>query len=531
MKDFSYITNSHPSFIEGTYNQFLQDPNSIDPELKKFFEGFDFAMQNGAVSASATTTASTNSIASSNADWANEIKVYRLILGYRNKGHLIATTNPIRTRKDRGANLDLAFFGLTDADLETVFNSGIELGIGPAKLKDIVQLLDTTYCESIGCEFMFIRHPERIKWFIDRFEKNKNQPAFNLTVKKRILEKLNQAVIFENFLGTKFLGQKRFSLEGAETLIPALDAVIENGAELGLEEFVIGMAHRGRLNVLANIMKKTYKEIFKEFEGKFNPNDPFGGDVKYHLGYSTDIKTASGKKVHLSLSPNPSHLEAVNPVVEGMVRAKIDHKYQNDLTKIAPILIHGDASIAGQGIIYEVLQMSKLDGYKTGGTIHLVINNQIGFTTNYKDARSSTYCTDIAKTTLSPVFHVNGDDVEALVLAIQHALAYRQKYSTDVFIDILCYRRYGHNESDEPKFTQPSLYNIISKHPNPREIYNKKLIERGDVDAELAKSMDKVFRAELQDRLNLIKQKMKHIKQCFWFILKILSSEESFSDS
>jgi 2-oxoglutarate dehydrogenase E1 component len=256
-------------------------------------------------------------------------------------------------------------------------------------------------------------------------------------------------------------------------------------------------------------MNKTYKEIFKEFEGKFNEDDPFGGDVKYHLGYSTDIKTSTGKDVHLSLSPNPSHLEAVDPVVEGMVRSKIDHKYQGDLLSIAPILIHGDASVAGQGIVYEVIQMEKLDGYKTGGTIHLVINNQIGFTTNYKDARSSTYCTDVAKTTLSPVFHVNGDDVEALVHAIQMAVEYRQKYHTDVFIDILCYRRYGHNESDEPRFTQPLLYKAIEKHPNPREIYVKKLNEQGSIDADLAKQMDKEFRQHLQERLNEAKQEDK----------------------
>jgi 2-oxoglutarate dehydrogenase E1 component len=308
-------------------------------------------------------------------------------------------------------------------------------------------------------------------------------------------------------LGTKFLGQKRFSLEGAEAVIPALDSVIQKGAELGIEEFVIGMAHRGRLNVLANIMHKTYKDIFSEFEGKgFDVNTPFGGDVKYHMGYSTDVKTDSGKSVHLSLCPNPSHLETVDSVVQGMVRSKIDFKYEGGYNRIAPILIHGDASLAGQGITYEVLQMAKLDGYKTGGSIHLVINNQVGFTTNYKDARSSTYCTDLAKVTLSPVFHVNGDDVEAIVYAINMAVEYRQKYHNDVFIDILCYRRYGHNEADEPKFTQPLLYKAIETHANPREIYNQKLLEQGTVDANLAKEMEKDFRALLQERLNEAKE-------------------------
>jgi 2-oxoglutarate dehydrogenase E1 component len=270
---------------------------------------------------------------------------------------------------------------------------------------------------------------------------------------------------------------------------------------------VIGMAHRGRLNVLANIMHKTYKDIFSEFEGKgFDVNTPFGGDVKYHMGYSTDVKTDSGKSVHLSLCPNPSHLETVDSVVQGMVRSKIDFKYEGGYNRIAPILIHGDASLAGQGITYEVLQMAKLDGYKTGGSIHLVINNQVGFTTNYKDARSSTYCTDLAKVTLSPVFHVNGDDVEAIVYAINMAVEYRQKYHNDVFIDILCYRRYGHNEADEPKFTQPLLYKAIETHANPREIYNQKLLEQGTVDANLAKEMEKDFRALLQERLNEAKE-------------------------
>ncbi|RYE38631.1 MAG: hypothetical protein EOP48_26790, partial [Sphingobacteriales bacterium] len=312
-----------------------------------------------------------------------------------------------------------------------------------------------------------------------------------------------EAVSFENFLGTKFLGQKRFSLEGAEALIPALDSVVEKGAELGIEEFVIGMAHRGRLNVLANIMQKTYKDIFAEFEGKgYNEQSPFSGDVKYHLGYSTDVETNNGKNVHLSLCPNPSHLETVNGVVEGITRSKVDFKYNGDDSRIAPILIHGDASVAGQGIIYEVIQMAGLDGYKTGGTIHLVINNQIGFTTNYKDARTSTYCTDIAKVTLSPVFHVNGDDVEALVYAINLAMEYRQKYKNDVFIDMLCYRRFGHNEADEPKFTQPLLYKAIEAHANPRDIYIQQLIKEGNLDAIRAKEIEKEFKGILQERLN-----------------------------
>src|SRR6185437_7085464 len=301
------------------------------------------------------------------------------------------------------------------------------------------------------------------------------------------------------------------------------------------EEFIIGMAHRGRLNVLTNIMEKPYKEIFSEFEGKnYDEDSPFGGDVKYHLGYSTDIVTIGGKHVHLSLCPNPSHLEAVDPVVEGLTRSKIDFKYNGDDTRIAPILIHGDASVAGQGIVYEVLQMEKLDGYRTGGTIHIVINNQIGFTTNFKDARSSTYCTDVAKTVLSPVFHVNGDDVEALAYVVNLALEYRQVFHADIFIDILCYRRYGHNEADEPKFTQPLLYKAIEAHPNPLEIYKQKLIAEGSIDAAFATELEKSFRKQLQQKLDESKaeDKITETIQMFegaWQGLHIASSKEFFT--
>ena len=497
MNKLSYLSNANSDYIDSLYHSYKEDPDSIDFGWQKFFEGFDFGRGSEAGVVSAETPD----------HFLKEIKVLNLINGYRQRGHLFTKTNPVRERRAYFPGKDLITFGLDDSDLETVFNAGVEVGIGPAKLKDILALVEQTYCQSIGVEYKYVRNPEKLKWFELRMESERNTPNFGFEIKKRILAKLNEAVVFENFLGTKFLGQKRFSLEGAEAVIPALDSVIQKGAELGIEEFVIGMAHRGRLNVLANIMHKTYKDIFSEFEGKgFDVNTPFGGDVKYHMGYSTDVKTDSGKNVHLSLCPNPSHLETVDSVVQGMVRSKIDFKYEGDYNRIAPILIHGDASLAGQGITYEVLQMAKLDGYKTGGSIHLVINNQVGFTTNYKDARSSTYCTDLAKVTLSPVFHVNGDDVEAIVYAINMAVEYRQKYHNDVFIDILCYRRYGHNEADEPKFTQPLLYKAIESHANPREIYNQKLLEQGTVDANLAKEMEKDFRALLQERLNEAKE-------------------------
>src|SRR5690606_5659233 len=449
---------------------------------QKFFEGFEFGQQSES-SSDGTAEKPLFPVDATPDHVLKEINVLNMINLFRERGHLFTKTNPVRERRKYYPGKELETFGLSEADLDTVINAGVEVGLGPATLRDIYQLLDETYCGSIGIEYRYMRNPLKYKWFEERIELSRNKPQFDVEEKKRILHKLNQAVVFESFLGTKFLGQKRFSLEGAEALIPALDSVIEKGAELGIEEFTIGMAHRGRLNVLANIMGKTYKDIFSEFEGKYNKDLPFGGDVKYHLGFSTDVETSNNKRVHLSMCPNPSHLETVAAIVEGITRSKMDMKYNRDFNKIAPIIIHGDASIAGQGLVYEVLQMSKLDAYETGGTIHLVINNQVGFTTNYKDARSSTYCTDIAKVTLSPVFHVNGDDAEAVVYAINMAMEYRQRFHNDVFIDILCYRRYGHNESDEPRFTQPLLYKAIEKHPNPREIYVEKLKAQGAVDA------------------------------------------------
>lgn len=500
MDSFSYLSNADSAYIDSLYQSYKEDPDSVDFGWQKFFEGFDFGQQSENINTG-------NISANSTPDHAlKEIKILNMINGFRTRGHLFTKTNPVRERRKYFPGKELETFELSKDDLDTVFNAGIEVGLGPAKLRDIYQLLEDTYCQSIGMEYRYMRNPIKFKWFEERIETSRNKPNFSTEKKKRILLKLNQAVVFENFLGTKFLGQKRFSLEGAEALIPALDSVIEKGAELGIEEFVLGMAHRGRLNVLTNIMGKTYKDIFSEFDGKYNKDLPFGGDVKYHMGFSTDVETSNNSKVHLSLCPNPSHLETVDAIVEGITRSKMDMKYEGDYKRIAPILIHGDASVAGQGIVYEVLQMAKLDAYKTGGTIHLVINNQVGFTTNFKDARSSTYCTDIAKVTLSPVFHVNGDDVEALVYAINMAVEYRQRFHNDVFIDILCYRRFGHNESDEPRFTQPLLYKTIEKHPNPREIYIEKLKASGALDANLAKQMDKEFRALLQERLNESKE-------------------------
>jgi 2-oxoglutarate dehydrogenase E1 component len=497
MDKFSYLGNADTSSIEDLFQQYLKNNNSVDFGWQKFFEGFEFARNNYEDSGEIPQNVK------------KEFDVINLINGYRSRGHLFTQTNPVRERRQYFPTLDIENFGLSQADLETVFHAGTQIGIGPAKLKDIVAHLHQTYCQSIGAEYMYIRTPEVIQWLQEKMESSKNTPNFSLDEKKVILNKLNQAVVFENFLHTKFVGQKRFSLEGAETTIPALDAVCEKGSDMGIQDFVIGMAHRGRLSVLANILNKTYKDIFTEFEGRLSEDSLFDGDVKYHMGYSSDLKSNKGKPLHLSLTPNPSHLEAVNPVVEGIVRAKIDNMHNGDNKKVCPILIHGDAALAGQGIVYEVIQMSQLDGFKTGGTVHIVINNQIGFTTNYLDGRSSTYCTDVAKVVLAPVFHVNGDDVEAVVFVSQMAMEFRQKFHRDVFIDVLCYRKYGHNEGDEPRFTQPLLYKAIASHPNPREIYTQKLLSQGDISAGLAKEMEKNFKDMLQEKLDEAKQTEK----------------------
>ncbi len=502
MDQHSYIGNMSPAAMEGLYRQFLDNPSSLDASWQQFFSGFEFARlqygENGGASGAIPEQVD------------KEFKVINLINnGYRAQGHLFTKTNPVRERRKYTPDLSIENFGLNTSDLETVFQAGQLIGMGPAKLKAIIHHLDETYCQSVGAEYKYIRNEEVKKWIEQKMESSKNSYPFSIREKKRMLEKLNEAVAFENFIHTKFTGQKRFSLEGAETLIPALDAVIDSGAELGIKEFVIGMAHRGRLNVLANILGKSYEDIFSEFEGKEFDENAFDGDVKYHLGFSSDVITSNNKKVHLGLTPNPSHLEAVDPIVQGIVRAKIENTPGGNFDQIAPILIHGDAAIAAQGIVYEVIQMSLLKGYATGGTIHLVINNQVGFTTNYMDARSSTYCTDVGKVTLSPVFHVNGDDVEALVYTIRLAMEYRQRFHRDVFIDMLCYRKYGHNEGDEPRFTQPLLYKAIANHPNPREVYNQKLLSQGIVEVNLAKSMEKQFKELLQRSLDLSKLQKK----------------------
>lgn len=494
MDKVSYIGNADVNAIDELYNSFKKDPESVDIGWKKFFEGFEFAQTNyegGGVPE----------------NFQKEFKVINLIEGYRSRGHLFTKTNPVRERRKYSPTLAIENFGLSEEDWNTEFEAGNEIGIGRATLRAIVDHLEEAYCESIGIEFHYIRDPERKAWFMNKIELD-NRPKFSNDDKKEIYQKLSEATLFEQFLQRKFVGQKRFSVEGGETLIAGLDRLVRKGASLGVEEFVMGMAHRGRLNTLVNIFDKDVEELFSEFEGKeFDDDDSFDGDVKYHLGQTRHIEV-DGKKVQLTLAPNPSHLEAVDPVVEGIVRAKIDD-YLKDENKIVPILVHGDAAIAAQGVVYEVIQMAQLQGYRTGGTIHIVVNNQVGFTTNYLDARSSTYCTDIGKTTLSPVFHVNGDDVEAVAQTFLIALEYRQQFNRDIFIDLLCYRKYGHNEGDEPKFTQPKLYKAIATHPNPREIYEAKLIQQGTIDQAHAHAVSTDLNTRLETYFEAAKKQEK----------------------
>ena len=498
MDKYSFLNAAHTAHFAELYDQYLINPDSVEPSWRAFFQGFDFGMEQQAD-------------VEIPEDVLKEFRVVKLIDAYRGSGHLFTKTNPVRRRRQYSPTLDIKNFGLDQDDLKTVFSAGDIIGIGAATLADIIIHLERIYCESIGMEYMYIRHPERVNWIQKWINKNGNHPNFNNDQKKQILKKLNEAVTFEQFLHTKYVGQKRFSLEGGESLIPALDALIETAALDGVEQFVVGMAHRGRLNTLTNIFGKSATDIFSEFDGKDYEEEVFDGDVKYHLGWTSNRMTDSGLWVNLNIAPNPSHLEAVNAVVEGIARAKQDRTYAEQPNKVMPILIHGDAAIAAQGVVYEVIQMAQLDGYKTGGTIHIVVNNQIGFTTNYLDGRSSTYCTDVGKATLSPVLHVNADDVEAVVHAMHFAVAYRNRFKRDVLIDLLGYRKYGHNEGDEPRFTQPKLYKAIANHKNPRDIYAEKLISERVITHHELEQMEREYKARMEENLEVSRKEQNTI--------------------
>jgi 2-oxoglutarate dehydrogenase E1 component len=500
--DFTHLSASDISFVDTLYDQYHNDPDSLEETWRAFFQGFDFS-RGGAVTSQDTAAGSDVS----EVQLRKEFNVFRLIQAYRARGHLLSDTNPIRPRKDRDARVSLNYYDLTEQDLDRQFLCGEFVGLGACSLREIIAHLQAIYCGKIGFEYMHVANTDIRRWFRDRFETTAKRINYPIEKKRRILEKLNEGTVFENFLQTKYVGQKRFSLEGGESTIPGIDAIISYGAEMGAHEFVIGMAHRGRLNILANIVGKTYEYIFNEFEGGAAEGTIGDGDVKYHMGFTSICKTPAGKEVYLKLLPNPSHLEAVGPVVLGYNRAQGDLVYNGDFTKIVPIVIHGDAAVAGQGVVYEMLQMSKLPAYNTGGTIHFVINNQIGFTTDFEDARSSHYCVSVAKTIDVPVLHVNGDDPEAVVYACELAVEFRQKFGQDVFVDMVCYRKHGHNEGDEPKYTQPHLYGLIAKQKNPREIYLERLLRGNDIQSELAQSMQEEFKSLLSDRFNNVRQK------------------------
>jgi 2-oxoglutarate dehydrogenase E1 component len=514
MDKYSFLNAVHTEYIADLYEKYQSSPDSVEPSWRSFFQGYDLANEGYGLEEEASSSEIPDQV-------KKEFQVIELIDGYRTRGHLFTKTNPVRNRRTYRPTLDIENFGLKAEDLDTKFDAGQILGIGRSSLRRILEHLERIYCDSIGVEYMYIRNPEEIKWWQDRLNQNDNHAKYSPDSQKYILGKLNQAVTFESFLQTKYVGQKRFSLEGGETLIPGLSTIVRNAAELfGVKEVVLGMAHRGRLNTLTNIFKKPVRDLFSEFEGKDFEDETIDGDVKYHLGLTLSKTLKGGDEIKMNLVPNPSHLETVGPVAEGIVRGKIDRKYDGDNSKILPILVHGDAAIAGQGVVYELTQMSMLNGYKTGGTIHLVVNNQVGFTTNYLDARSSTYSTDVAKVTLSPVLHVNADDVEAVCHAVELALEFRMKFGRDVFIDLLGYRKYGHNEGDEPRFTQPKLYKAIAKHSNPFDIYAERLLNEGVVNQEYLDNIRNEFKSFLEGEYEKSKEdevsKVRPFMQSTW---------------
>ena len=514
MDNFSFLNAVHSGFIADLYDKYLTNPDAVEPSWRSFFQGYDLANENYSLSDNEETIEIPQEV-------RKEFLVVDLINGYRSRGHLFTKTNPVRDRRQYKPSLDIQNFGLSENDLDKEFSAGEILGIGKASLSNIITHLKRIYCDSIGVEYTYMRNPEKLKWWQDTINENGNHPDYSVESKQYILGKLNQAVTFESFLQTKYVGQKRFSLEGGETLIPGISVMLRDAAEkFGVKECVLGMAHRGRLNTLVNIFKKPVRELFSEFEGKDFEDQDIDGDVKYHLGLTLSKTYRDGNEIKMNLVPNPSHLETVAAVAEGITRAKIDRKYNGDSSKILPIVIHGDAAIAGQGIAYEVVQMAKLNGYKTGGTVHIVVNNQIGFTTNYLDARSSTYCTDVAKVTLSPVLHVNADDTEAVCHAMEMALQFRMRFKSDVFIDLLGYRKYGHNEGDEPRFTQPKLYKAISKHKNPKDIYAAQLLEEGSIDNNYVKEITTEFKEMLNTEFDNSKEdknsKVKEFMKSTW---------------
>jgi 2-oxoglutarate dehydrogenase E1 component len=492
MNSLSLPTRANSEVIEAAYNAWLANPDSVDTTWRAFFQGF--ALGSGGDSLG-------SAVASGNVkviDSYKQAQIIRYINAHRSHGHLQAHLDPLSPAPAPHPKLKLSHFGLEESDLDETFTLTNFQGGGQKKLKHIVFALQQTYCGHIGVEYMHVQDHDAREWLQARMEACNNQPSFDRNQKVRILRRLHKAELFEKFLHTRFVGQKRFSLEGGETMIAALDAMIEFSPELGVEEIVMGMAHRGRLSVLTNILRKPFEVLFEQFSENYIPHTVGGdGDVKYHLGYEAELTTSAGKPVEVRLAANPSHLEIVNPVVEGKARARQRIRGDVDRRRVCPFLIHGDAAFAGQGVIAETLNFSQLPGYRTGGTVHFVINNQIGFTTQPSDSRSTRYCTDVAKMIEAPVFHVNGDDPEAVCYVTRLALEFRVKFQRDVVVDMYCYRRHGHNESDEPAFTQPVLYKKIAGHPLISTPYSERLIKENTLSAEGAEAIKAEYSAAM----------------------------------
>ncbi|MBX7231920.1 MAG: 2-oxoglutarate dehydrogenase E1 component [Bdellovibrionales bacterium] len=493
LEKFSYLNRPNLEYIEGLFQQFQQQPDTLSEEWKMFFAGMEFA--------------NNQSIPNKGASFSSdELNVYNLIETYRTYGHLKANLDPLQFKTNSHKNFfELKNFHLNESHLQERFQVGKVLGLPEATLAEIIQFLEKSYCQTLTAQLGECRLEVR-DWFRKELEQNQSQLQLSAEDRKEILQQLTRTECLEKFIHTRYVGAKRFSIEGGDALIPMLEAVVKYGPPIDVEEIVIGMAHRGRINVLANFMNKALEIIFTEFDG-LNRNDfGYDGDVKYHLGYSTDKLTNRGP-CHVSLAFNPSHLEAVNPVVLGMTRAKQRRRKDTvQRKKVLPILIHGDAAFAGQGVVSETLQLSQLPGYRVGGTLHLIINNQIGFTTDPKDSRTSIYSSDVSKTIKAPILLVNGDDVEACVRAMEMALRFRQEFGEDIVIDIICYRRFGHNEGDEPAFTQPLMYEKIKNHPTLMKIYSEKLNQEGVLP--LAEA-EKFYQEKMNNLQSLLEQTRK----------------------
>ena len=517
MENLNFATRWNVDEVESNYLKWLKEPSSLDATWRVFFEGFHLGADgagNHNISTAPAKVETPAQTATNHDAIEKHARLYGAIYSFRDIGHTQGTFDPLKVEVEENPRLSLDRLGFEKADLEEVHFTGNYLGGARMKVGEILERLKKTYCGNVGVEYLHLQATEKRRWIQSKIEPNDNKPDFPHDEKLRILRKIIQAEEFENFLHTRYVGQKRFSLEGGESLITALDSIFQKCPDEGVEEIVMGMAHRGRLNVLANVMGKSHEFIFREFSENFVPDGAHGsGDVKYHLGYESVRTTSNGQQVVIHLSPNPSHLEAVNGVVEGKTRARQRLRGDAERRRVLPILIHGDAAMAGQGVVAEVFNFSKLPGYRTGGTIHVVVNNQIGFTTDPTDARSSLYCTDVAKIIEAPIFHVNGNDPLAVAMVAELALTYRQKFQEDVVIDVNCYRKHGHNEADDPAFTQPILYHRIKQMPSISSVLSNQLVGDGELEKQESEEIHKRLRRQLDATL----EKVRTIKKSSTF--------------